>query len=173
MGYVVSKQRQDDVQAAKGTPTSAGIVLYHASGDGLQVLLAHPGGPYFARKDIGAWTIPKGLVNAEESPADAARREFHEEVGWAPEGDLQSLGEVRLKSGKRVVAFAVESTSAPVALLARFSPGKFTMEWPRGSGRIVEFPEVDAIDFFSLEAARKKINPAQRPLLDRLLELRG
>jgi predicted NUDIX family NTP pyrophosphohydrolase len=173
MGCAVSKQRQDDMPAAKATPTSAGILLYHASPDGLQVLLAHPGGPYFTRKDIGAWTIPKGLINADESPADAARREFEEEVGWAPEGDLQSLGEVRLKSGKRVVAFAIEATSAPAEILARFSPGKFTMEWPRGSGRIAEFPEVDAIDFLPLKVAREKINPAQRPLLDRLLELRG
>jgi predicted NUDIX family NTP pyrophosphohydrolase len=167
----MSKQRPSHREAAKTTPTSAGILLYCETGDGAQVLLAHPGGPYFARKDVGAWTIPKGLINSTETPAEAARREFEEEAGWSPTGELHALGEVRLKSGKRVLAFALKSAEDPAELLARFSPGTFTMEWPRASGSFAEFPEVDRIEFFSLEAAREKINAAQQPLLDRLHEL--
>jgi predicted NUDIX family NTP pyrophosphohydrolase len=135
------------------------------------VMLAHPGGPFFQRKDAGAWTIPKGLMNADEPPEDAARREFEEEVGWRPEGELHPLGEVHLKSGKRVIAFALRTHEDPAQLYERFSPGVFTMEWPRGSGKLVELPEVDRIEFFALDAAREKINPAQAPLLDRLVEL--
>jgi predicted NUDIX family NTP pyrophosphohydrolase len=136
-------------------------------------MLAHPGGPFFQRKDAGAWTIPKGLLNADEPPEEAARREFEEEVGWRLEGELHPLGEVRMKSGKRLIAFALRTHEDPAELQEKFSPGVFTMELPRGSGRFVETPEVDRIEFFALDAARKKINPAQAPLLDRLLELVG
>ena len=156
---------------AKPTPTSAGILLYRRGEVGVSVLLAHPGGPYFRNKDMGAWTIPKGLINADESPEDAARREFEEEVGWRPEGELQPLGEVRLRSGKRVIAFALQTQDDAAVLYERFAPGAFKMEWPRGSGRFVEMPEVDRIEFLSIDAAREKINPAQQPLLERLLNL--
>jgi predicted NUDIX family NTP pyrophosphohydrolase len=150
---------------------SAGILLYRRDADGASVLLAHPGGPFFRNKDVGAWTIPKGLIDADESPEDAARREFEEEAGWRPEGDLQPLGEVRLKSGKRLIVFAVQTLEDAAAICARFAPGSFKMEWPRGSGRVVEMPEVDRIEFFSIAAAREKINPAQEALLDRLLRV--
>jgi predicted NUDIX family NTP pyrophosphohydrolase len=138
---------------------------------GLSVLLAHPGGPFFIHKDAGSWTIPKGLADPGEAMADAARREFEEEVGWRPAGDLTPLGEVKLRSGKRVIAFALQSDEPPEISLARFSPGLFAMEWPRGSQRLREFPEVDRIEFFSIDAARRKISPAQEPLLDRLIAL--
>lgn len=151
--------------------TSAGILLYRRAPAGVRVLLAHPGGPYFAKKDDGAWSIPKGLIEADEDPAAAARREFEEELGWRPAGDLQSLGEVWLKSGKCVVAFALANEEPEAALLARFSPGVFEMEWPPRSARQAEFPEVDRIDFYSLEDAARKLNPAQAPLIDRLAEL--
>jgi predicted NUDIX family NTP pyrophosphohydrolase len=143
-------------------------LLYRRTDDCLEVLLAHPGGPFFVRKDDGAWTIPKGLINSDESPHAAALREFEEELGWRPEGDLIGLGEVRLKSGKRVVAFAVETHEKSSALLPKFTPGVFAMEWPRGSGKYAQFPEVDRIEIFSIALARVKINPAQAPLLDRL-----
>jgi predicted NUDIX family NTP pyrophosphohydrolase len=158
----------DSSKPAKSRPTSAGILLYRKTADGLEVLLAHPGGPFFVRKDEGAWTIPKGLMDAGESPQAAALREFEEELGWRPDGDLIELGEVRLRSGKRVIAFAAETQSSPSVLLTKFTPGEFTMEWPRGSGRYAHFPEVDRIEFFSIEVARAKINVAQAPLLDRL-----
>jgi predicted NUDIX family NTP pyrophosphohydrolase len=150
---------------------SAGILLYREAAEAKRVLLAHPGGPFFARKDAGAWTIPKGLVDPGEDLADAALREFEEELGWRPAGDLAPLGEVKLKSGKRVVAFALRAAESEQEMLAQFSPGKFSMEWPRGSGRSVEFPEVDRIAFFAVEAARSAINPAQAPLLERLCKL--
>ena len=150
---------------------SAGILLYRLSEHGPRVLLAHPGGPLFAGKDLGAWSIPKGLVEADEEPEAAARREFAEEVGWKPDGELQPLGEVTLKSGKRVIAFALETCESEDDLLARFSPGTFQMEWPPRSGRLTTFPEIDRIEFFTLDAARQRLNPAQVPLADRLAEL--
>ena len=167
----MSNERPKQRKGAKATPTSAGILLYRVADEGVSVMLAHPGGPFFQCKDAGAWSIPKGLVNPDESPQDAARREFEEEVGWRPDGELHPLGEVRLKSGKRLIAFALRTHEAPARLCERFSPGVFTMEWPRGSGRLVEMPEVDRIAFFAIDAAREKINPAQQPLLDRLLDL--
>jgi predicted NUDIX family NTP pyrophosphohydrolase len=153
-------------------PLSAGILLYRETPGGLRVLLAHPGGPYFSKKDAGAWSIPKGLVDAGEELMAAALREFREETGIELTGSLESLGEVRLKSGKRVVAFALAYQAAEDELLSGFNPGKFTMEWPPRLGKVSEFPEVDRIAFFSLESAREKINERQAPLLDRLAELR-
>jgi predicted NUDIX family NTP pyrophosphohydrolase len=152
-------------------PVSAGILLYHQSEREISVLLAHPGGPFFARKDAGAWTMPKGLINPDESPEVAAMREFEEELGWRPVGELLPLGEVRLKSGKRVIAFAIASREPRQSLLGRFAPGTFEMEWPRGSGRTVQFPEVDRIAFYSIHDALTAINPSQAPLLDRLRTL--
>jgi predicted NUDIX family NTP pyrophosphohydrolase len=151
---------------------SAGILLYREDRP-LRVLLAHPGGPYFGKKDAGAWTIPKGLVNPGEDIAAAARREFEEELGWRPEGELAPLGEVTLRSGKRVVAFAMRSNETEESTLAKFSPGRFSMEWPPRSGRQVEFPEVDRIELFAIETAKQMINDRQLPFLDRLVALRG
>ncbi|MCC6493736.1 MAG: NUDIX domain-containing protein [Pirellulales bacterium] len=147
---------------------SAGILLYRDASAGLRVLLGHPGGPFFRNKDQGAWSIPKGLVEPGEAADRAARREFEEELGWPPRGPLQPLGEVVLRSGKRLCAFALRSQEAEEALLARFQPGAFTMEWPPKSGRRAAFPEIDRIAFFSIDEARWKMNPAQAALLDRL-----
>jgi len=174
----VAKKRDLSTDAERPRQLSAGILLYRGTIDSLRVLLAYPGGPYFvnsdgsSKKDAGAWTIPKGLVEPNEEPEHTARREFTEEVGWQPTGNLEPLGEIRLRSGKRVIAFAVECHAAEEELLGKFTPGKFTMEWPPHSGKLSEFPEVDRIEFFSLAAARGKINERQAPLLDRLVELR-
>ncbi|MBL9166016.1 MAG: NUDIX domain-containing protein [Planctomycetaceae bacterium] len=149
---------------------SAGILLCIRSPE-LRVLLAHPGGPYFARKDLGAWTIPKGLVNDGEELEIAARREFEEEIGWRPAGPAAPVGMVRLRSGKIVHGFAVWSDELEAEILARFRPGTFSMEWPPKSGMLVEFPEVDRIGMFALGDARTKIAAAQAPLLDRVAQL--
>jgi predicted NUDIX family NTP pyrophosphohydrolase len=153
-------------------PLSAGILLYRETPAGLRVLLAHPGSPFFSKKDAGAWSIPKGLVNPGEELMAAALREFQEETGVRVGGELSALGEVRLRSGKRVVAFALTCQAAEDEFLSEFNPGKFTMEWPPKSGKLAEFPEVDRIAFFPLDSAREKINERQVPLLDRLAELR-
>jgi predicted NUDIX family NTP pyrophosphohydrolase len=150
---------------------SAGILLYRESPGGPRVLLAHPGGPFFVNKDAGAWTIPKGLIAPGEDPSAAARREFAEELGWEPAGELLSIGTVKLRSGKLVHGFAIRSDETEEACLARFAPGVFSMEWPPRSGRTAEFPEVDRIQFFDVPEARIRINPAQQSFLDRLSRL--
>jgi predicted NUDIX family NTP pyrophosphohydrolase len=147
--------------------TSAGILLYRRTGDSLEVLLVHPGGPFWAKKDEGAWSIPKGeLEDGEESRA-CALRELEEEIGSSlgltPER-LVELGEVRLKSGKRVQGWAAEGDFDPAAL----SSNTFSMQWPPRSGVEREFPEVDRAEWFGPEEARRKINPAQAAFLDRL-----
>jgi predicted NUDIX family NTP pyrophosphohydrolase len=147
---------------------SAGILLFRDTPDGPRVLLAHPGGPFFVNKDAGAWTIPKGLIAPGEDPAAAARREFAEELGWQSGGELSPLGTVKLRSGKLVHGFAVRSDESEEALLDRFAPGVFTMEWPPRSGRSAEFPEVDRIQFFDLAEAKTRINPGQLAFLERL-----
>jgi predicted NUDIX family NTP pyrophosphohydrolase len=146
---------------------SAGILLYRGEGEGLEVLLVHPGGPFWARKDAAAWSIPKGEYEAEDDPLAAARREFEEELGSAPpDGTTLDLGEVRQKSGKFVRAWAL---AGDLDATAAFS-NTFTAEWPPRSGRLQEFPEVDRAEWFTIEAAREKINPAQATFLDRLVE---
>jgi predicted NUDIX family NTP pyrophosphohydrolase len=153
-------------------PLSAGLLLYRQSEAGLRVLIAHPGGPYFAKQDLGAWTIPKGLINPGESPRDAALREFAEEVGWRPEcelTDLLELGETKLRSGKRVIAFALRTEECEANILARFTPGDFELEWPPRSGQRQAFPEVDRIAFVTPEEAAAKLNPAQSIFIQRLL----
>jgi predicted NUDIX family NTP pyrophosphohydrolase len=145
--------------------SSAGILLYRRRGGGVEVLLVHPGGPFWARRDAGAWSIPKGEYDAREDPLDAARREFAEELGVAPpEGPVDDLGEVRQKAGKRVRAWAVAGDIDADAVVSN----TFELEWPPRSGRMIDVPEVDRAEWFSLEAAREKINPAQAELLDRL-----
>ena len=144
---------------------SAGLLLYRTRGAALEVLLAHPGGPLFARKDAGAWTVPKGEPNPGESLEDCAGREFSEETGLsAPPRPWLALGEVQQRGGKRVSAWAVSGDCDPVTLRCN----TFELEWPPKSGRIQSYPEVDRFEFFTLEAAREKINPAQVELLDRL-----
>src|SRR5258707_8626689 len=145
--------------------SSAGILLYRRRGGGLEVLLVHPGGPFWARRDAGAWSIPKGEYGADEDAVAAARREFVEELGVAPpEGAVVDLGEVRQKSGKRVHAWAAAGELDPRGIVSN----TFELEWPPRSGRMVEAPEIDRAEWFALAAAREKINPAQVELLDRL-----
>jgi predicted NUDIX family NTP pyrophosphohydrolase len=146
---------------------SAGILLYRVDDRGLEVLLVHPGGPFFARKDDGAWGIPKGLYEDDEEPLAAARREFAEELGSpCPGGRALDLGEIRQKNGKRVTAWALEGDLDADAITSN----TFTIEWPPRSGRRQEFPEIDRAGWFTLDAARVKILAAQAPLLDRLAE---
>ena len=148
---------------------SAGILLHRRAADGRhEVLLVHPGGPFWAKKDIGAWSIPKGECGDGEDPQAAARREFAEELGSpAGDGDLVDLGEVRQRGGKVVTAWALEGDIDADAI----SSNTFTMEWPPRSGREAEFPEVDRGAFFALDEARRKINPAQSELIDRLVRM--
>ena len=147
--------------------TSAGILLYRPSADGApEVLIVHPGGPLWAKRDAGAWSIPKGEVDPGESPLDAARREFAEELGSAaPDDEAIELGEGRLKSGKRVLAWALAGDLDADAIVSM----TFEMRWPPRSGQTVAFPEVDRARWCTIEAAREKLNPAQAALLDRLL----
>jgi predicted NUDIX family NTP pyrophosphohydrolase len=150
------------------TRTSAGILLYRISGGALEVFLVHPGGPFWARKDAGAWSIPKGEHGDAEDPEACARREFEEETGTAlGPGGLTELGEVRLKSGKRVAAWAAAGDIDPELIRSN----TFELEWPPRSGRIQAFPEVDRAGWFGLDAAREKLNPAQVAFLDRLRAL--
>jgi predicted NUDIX family NTP pyrophosphohydrolase len=147
---------------------SAGIVLYRGRDDGLEVLLVHPGGPLWARRDAGVWSIPKGEYGDDEDPLVAARREFAEELGTpAPDGEALDLGEIRQKSGKRVRAWALAGDLAA----DRARSNTFSMQWPPKSGRTQEFPEVDRAHWFGLEEAREKLNPAQVELLDRLVHI--
>jgi predicted NUDIX family NTP pyrophosphohydrolase len=145
---------------------SAGILLHRLAAGELQVLLVHPGGPRWARRDAGAWSIPKGeYANGSEDPLAAARREFEEELGSPPpDGDALDLGEIRQKSGKRVRAWALEGDLDASAITSN----TVMIEWPPRSGRQLEIPEVDRAEWFSLVDAREKINPAQVALLDRL-----
>ncbi|MEU5179650.1 NUDIX domain-containing protein [Streptomyces longwoodensis] len=146
---------------------SAGLLLFRRTADGPQVLLGHMGGPFFARKDAGAWTVPKGEYEPDERAWDAARREFREELGLEPpDGEAIALGEVRQTNGKLVTAWAVEADLDPAAVV----PGTFTMEWPPRSGRLREFPELDRVAWFGLEQARAVIVTAQAAFLDRLAE---
>jgi predicted NUDIX family NTP pyrophosphohydrolase len=143
--------------------------MYRRIGSKLEVLLVHPGGPYWRRRDAGAWSIPKGEIGAGEDAAVAATREFAEETGLALAGPLQPLGEIRQRGGKRVIGFAVEG-DLDVQIIASNS---FEIEWPPGSGKIQAFPEIDRAEWFDLPAAHAKILESQRPLLDRLSELVG
>jgi predicted NUDIX family NTP pyrophosphohydrolase len=145
--------------------TSAGLLMYRRTPDGvLQVLLAHPGGPFWRNKDDGAWTLPKGEYEAPEEALAAARREFAEETGFDAPGPYLPLGEVKQKSGKRVAAWAFRGDCDPAALRCN----SFEVEWPPKSGKRQSFPEIERAAWFALDEARAKILPAQRELLDRL-----
>lgn len=147
---------------------SAGLLLYRRSAAGLEVLLAHPGGPFWAHRDAGAWTIPKGEYGPDEDPLTAARREFTEEFGTAApvDADLVPLGEVRQRGGKIVTGWAVGSDFPAETIVSN----TFELEWPPRSGQTQSFPEIDRADWFDLATARLKIIPAQEAFLDRLLE---
>lgn len=147
--------------------TSGGILLWRRRPAGVEVLLAHPGGPFFAAKDAGHWTIPKGEVEPGETVEEVARREFHEETGHpAPTGAGIILGEITQKSGKLVVAWALEGDLDPATAVSN----AYEMEWPPHSGSIVEFPEIDRVAWFGLVEARERLKAAQVPFLDRLIE---
>jgi predicted NUDIX family NTP pyrophosphohydrolase len=147
---------------------SAGLLLFRMSGDVLYVLAGHMGGPFWAGKDAGAWSIPKGEHTEDEDPRAAARREFEEELGTPPpDGEWIELGEARQASGKRITAFAVPGDFDA----ARAVSNTFEMEWPRGSGRVRSFPEVDRAEWFDEARARTKLVRGQVIVLDRLAEL--
>lgn len=144
---------------------SAGILLFRRGSGGVEVLLGHMGGPFWARRDAGAWSVPKGEYEPDEEPLAAARREFQEELGLpVPAGDLVELGSITQSGGKVVTVWAVEADLDP----GEVTPGTFTMEWPKGSGRVAEFPEVDRAAWFDLRDAGERIVAAQREFLDRL-----
>lgn len=148
---------------------SAGLLLWRRAPD-LQVLLGHPGGPLFAAKDDGVWSIPKGEYSGDEEPLAAAHREFAEETGMAPpDGEAVPLGEVRLRSGKLVTVWAVEGDVDAAAVRSNL----FTMQWPPRSGRLQQFPELDRAAWLTPAAARCKLAPGQLPFLDRLVAAVG
>ena len=149
------------------TVLSAGILLWRHGADGVEVLLGHFGGPLWARKDAGAWAIPKGVVEDGETPEQAARREFQEELGFPAEGALVPLGHIRQKGGKYVQAFALEGDLDAAAIRSN----DFTLEWPPRSGRMQSFPEIDRAGWFTLAKAREKILPSQTAILDALDDL--
>ena len=149
--------------------TSAGLIVFRERDGVLEVLLGHMGGPFWARRDEGAWSIPKGELDAGEEPLAGALREFAEELGHAPpEGPSIALGEIRQRAGKTVIAFAVEGDFDP----AQLRPGTFEMQWPPRSGRMQAFPEVDRVEWFDLATAKAKIVRGQTALLERLADLR-
>jgi len=146
---------------------SAGVLLFKRQDGELRVLLVHPGGPFWRRKDLGAWTIPKGERMPGEDAEATARREFSEELGAPLEGPLVALGRIRQKGGKQVDAFAVEGDFD----VERLSCNTFEIEWPPRSGRLQSFPEIDRAQWFTMAEAHDKINVAQRALLDRLADV--
>jgi len=148
----------------KSIRVSAGILLFRRRADRLEVLLVHPGGPFWAKRDAGAWSIPKGLVEIGEEPLAAARREFEEETGLQPGGPFRPLGQVTQAGGKVVHAWGCEGDADVAAVRSN----EVRMEWPRGSGRWLTFPEVDRCAWFDLDTAREKINSAQAAFLVRL-----
>jgi predicted NUDIX family NTP pyrophosphohydrolase len=143
---------------------SAGLLLFRRGAEGLELFLAHPGGPFWRERDAGAWTIPKGVVDEGEELLDAARREFEEETGIVPEEPFLPLGSVRQKAGKIVHAWAWEGDADADSIVSNST----RTEWPPGSGRWISYPEVDRCAWFAPAPARARINPAQAELIDRL-----
>ncbi|HEY3523169.1 MAG TPA: NUDIX domain-containing protein [Candidatus Limnocylindrales bacterium] len=146
---------------------SAGLLLYRRNRDAIEVLIAHPGGPFWAKRDDGAWTIPKGLIEDGETELEVARREFHEETGHEPPTNgTFSLGEIQLKSGKTVCGWAAAGDLDPAAARSNLT----TVEWPPRSGRRIEVPEIDRVAWVSPDEAKRRLNPAQAAFVDRLIE---
>ncbi len=157
--------RERDCQDGQVPKRSAGLLLFRRASTGLEVLLGHPGGPYYVRKDDGVWTLPKGELDPDEDAAAAAIREFTEEMGSAPPaGQMVPLGEARQSSGKVNVVWAVEGDLDATAVRSN----TFPLEWPPRSGRIQQVEEIDRAGWFRLDVARRKIRPGQLPFLDRL-----
>lgn len=150
---------------SRGQVVSAGILLFRRTAAGIELLLAHPGGPFWAHRDDGAWTIPKGVPSPDEELLDTARREFAEETGATLAGPFIPLGSIRQKAGKTVHAWAAEGELDPGAIVSN----TMKTEWPPRSGRWITFPEVDRCAWFDPGTARRKLNPAQSELVDRLL----
>ncbi len=148
---------------------SAGLLLFRRVQGRLEIFLAHPGGPFWVRRDEGAWTIPKGGVEAGEDPLAAARREFQEETGITPGGEFIPLGSIRQRAGKIVHAWAWEGDADAATITSNTTQ----TEWPRGSGRRITYPEIDRCAWFSPEEARRRMNAAQAELVGRLEELLG
>jgi predicted NUDIX family NTP pyrophosphohydrolase len=149
------------------TIRSAGLLMFRRRPAGAEVLLAHPGGPFWARRDLASWTLPKGEIDPGEDPLAAARREFLEETGFASPGPFLPLGEQKQKSGKRISAWAFEGDADP----ARLESNRFEMEWPPRSGRMQSFPEIDRVQWFDLTEARRRLIAGQVPFLDALQAL--
>jgi predicted NUDIX family NTP pyrophosphohydrolase len=144
---------------------SAGILLYRFQKRELEVLIAHPGGPFWAKKDLGAWSIPKGMVEPGEDLLKAAVREFYEETGHRVDGDFIKLTPIKLRAGKIVIPFALEHDLDPATIISN----TFQTEWPPRSGRQQEFPEIDRVEWFDVESAKQKLNPAQAAFVDELI----
>jgi predicted NUDIX family NTP pyrophosphohydrolase len=147
--------------------TSAGILMYRHSGAGIDVLLVHPGGPFWRNRDLGAWSIPKGELEEGEDPEAAARREFAEELGLEATGPLRTLGQVRQRGGKTVLAYALQGDLD----VSTARSNEIAIEWPPRSGRMIFVPEIDRAEWFGLPLARQKILASQQPFLDRLERL--
>lgn len=162
----MARRRASEAIVASGR-RSAGILLYRRRAGAIEVFLVHPGGPFWRNRDAGAWSIPKGEYDEPENALDAARREFGEETGFPLEGDPVPLEPVRQRAGKLVHAWAVEGDCDAAAVKSNL----FAMEWPFRSGRMAQFPEVDRAAWFALDEARRRILPAQAPLLDQLAAL--
>ena len=147
---------------------SAGLLLFRRVDDGIEVLIAHPGGPIWSRRDAGAWSLPKGATMDHETDLlETARREFHEETGHlAPDGEVVDLGEVRMRSGKVVRGYAVEGDLDPATIWSM----QAEVEWPPRSGRVIRVPEIDRVVWADPVEARRRLNPAQAAFVDRLLE---
>jgi predicted NUDIX family NTP pyrophosphohydrolase len=145
--------------------TSAGLLMFRRRKDRVEFLLVHPGGPFWRKKDLGAWSIPKGEYTEDEEPLEAAKREFEEETGIVPSGDFIALDEIKQPSGKVVTAWAFEGDCSPREIRSN----AFSMEWPPKSGHMQEFPEVDRAGWFSPEAARKRIFKGQLGFLERCM----
>lgn len=144
---------------------SGGVLLYRFRGDELQILLVHPGGPFWKKKDEGAWSIPKGQFEENESPLDAAKREFKEETGFEADGNFVDLGSIKQSSKKIVHAWALESDLDETKIVSN----NFELEWPKNSGRMKEFPEIDKAGWFNIEQAKKKMQKGQLGFIDKLM----
>jgi predicted NUDIX family NTP pyrophosphohydrolase len=140
---------------------SAGLLVYRKRDGNIEVLLVHPGGPFWKNKDLGAWSIPKGEFAADELPLDVAKREFQEEIGLSIDGPFVQLQPIKQRGGKLVYAWAVEADLD----VSHVTSNTFTIEWPPGSGKLTEFPEVDRVEWFQMDTALKKLNEAQSELL--------
>ena len=148
---------------------AAGLLLYRRHGELLEVFLVHPGGPFWTKKDAGAWSLPKGEIGEDEDPLQAAKREFTEETGFPIEGEFRPLKPIKQPGGKVVQAWAIEAECDP----AQIRSNVFTMEWPPKSGRTQQFPEVDRAAWFTVVEARKRIIAAQINFLDQLVSVLG